>query len=73
MRRSLKTRYDRYVRSRNELDETQQLYYPAIMQAIAATEYDGYVVLDSSHYARLLAALHEDRTPSVFVSQYLKD
>ena len=28
---------------RHELDETQELYYPAIMHAIAATDYDGYV------------------------------
>ncbi len=28
---------------RHELDETQELYYPAIMAAIAGTDYDGYV------------------------------
>jgi hydroxypyruvate isomerase len=28
---------------RNELDETQELYYPAIMRAIADTGYDGFV------------------------------
>jgi hydroxypyruvate isomerase len=28
---------------RNELDETQELYYPPICGAIAATDYDGYV------------------------------
>ena len=28
---------------RNELDESQELYYPPIMRAIAATDYDGYV------------------------------
>lgn len=28
---------------RNDLDETQELYYPAIMRAIAATDYAGYV------------------------------
>lgn len=28
---------------RNELDETQELYYPAIMKAISETNYDGYV------------------------------
>jgi hydroxypyruvate isomerase len=27
----------------NELDETQELYYPPICRAIAATDYDGYV------------------------------
>jgi hydroxypyruvate isomerase len=28
---------------RNEIDETQELYYPAIMRAIADTEFKGYV------------------------------
>ena len=28
---------------RNEIDETQELYYPAIMRAIAETGFDGYV------------------------------
>jgi len=28
---------------RHELDETQELYYPAICRAIAATDYDGYL------------------------------
>ena len=28
---------------RNEIDETQELYYPAIMRAIADTGYKGYV------------------------------
>ena len=28
---------------RHELDENQELYYPAIMRAIAATDYEGYV------------------------------
>ncbi|MCK4293702.1 MAG: TIM barrel protein [Planctomycetes bacterium] len=28
---------------RNEIDETQELYYPAIMRAIADTGFDGYV------------------------------
>lgn len=31
------------VPGRHELDETQELYYPAIMRAIAATGYQGYV------------------------------
>ncbi len=31
------------VPGRHDLDETQELYYPAIMRAIAATGYDGYV------------------------------
>jgi len=28
---------------RNEIDETQEIYYPAVMKAIAETKYDGYV------------------------------
>jgi len=28
---------------RNEIDETQELYYPAIMRAIVKTGYKGYV------------------------------
>jgi hydroxypyruvate isomerase len=31
------------VPGRNEIDETQELYYPAIMEAIKATGYKGYV------------------------------
>ncbi|MFT6478271.1 MAG: hydroxypyruvate isomerase, partial [Spirosomataceae bacterium] len=31
------------VPGRNEIDETQELYYPAIMQAIVDTGYKGYV------------------------------
>jgi hydroxypyruvate isomerase len=31
------------VPGRNELDENQELYYPAIMRAIRDTGYDGYV------------------------------
>jgi hydroxypyruvate isomerase len=31
------------VPGRNEMDETQELYYPAIMRAIKATGFDGYV------------------------------
>ncbi len=31
------------VPGRNEIDETQELYYPAIMKAIAETDYSGYV------------------------------
>jgi hydroxypyruvate isomerase len=31
------------VPGRNEIDETQELYYPAIMRAIADTGYKGYV------------------------------
>ena len=28
---------------RHDLDDQQELYYPAICRAIAATDYDGYV------------------------------
>ena len=28
---------------RNEIDETQEIYYPAVMKAIAETDFDGYV------------------------------
>ena len=31
------------VPGRNEIDDTQELYYPAIMRAIVETGYDGYV------------------------------
>jgi len=31
------------VPGRNEIDETQELYYPAIMKALVALKYDGYV------------------------------
>lgn len=31
------------VPGRHEIDETQELYYPAIMRAIASTGYKGYV------------------------------
>ena len=31
------------VPGRNEIDETQELYYPAIMQAIADTGFTGHV------------------------------
>ena len=28
---------------RNEIDDTQEIYYPAVMKAIAETGFDGYV------------------------------
>ena len=31
------------VPGRHEIDETQELYYPAIMQAIVDLKFDGYV------------------------------
>ncbi|HYC28157.1 MAG TPA: TIM barrel protein, partial [Chitinophagaceae bacterium] len=36
------------VPGRNEIDETQELYYPAIMKAIVATGYKGYVAQEFS-------------------------
>jgi len=31
------------VPGRHEINESQELFYPAIMRATAATNYDGYV------------------------------
>ncbi|MHC4433290.1 MAG: hydroxypyruvate isomerase family protein [Planctomycetota bacterium] len=36
------------VPGRNELDENQEIYYPAVMRAIAKTGYDGYVAHEYS-------------------------
>jgi len=36
------------VPGRHEIDDTQELYYPAIMRAIADTKYDGYVAHEYS-------------------------
>ncbi len=44
---------------RNELDDTQELYYPAIMKAIAATNYDGYVGQELVPKGDALAALKQ--------------
>lgn len=44
---------------RNELDENQELYYPAIMRAIAATSYDGYVGQEFSPKGDPTAALQQ--------------
>ena len=51
-------------RGRNELDETQELYYPPICQAIAATDYNGYVGQEFSpkngaDWAKSLEAAHK--------------
>jgi len=43
---------------RNEIDETQELYYPAIMQAIVATGFKGYV-------AQEFIPLREDKMASL--------
>jgi hydroxypyruvate isomerase len=44
---------------RHDLDETQELYYPAIMRAIAATDYDGYVGQELMPKGDALAALEQ--------------
>ena len=44
---------------RNELDETQELYYPAIMRAIAATNYSGYVGQELIPKGDAVAALEQ--------------
>jgi hydroxypyruvate isomerase len=42
---------------RNEIDETQELYYPAIMRAIAESGFKGYVAHEFSPKGDPLAAL----------------
>jgi hydroxypyruvate isomerase len=44
---------------RNELDDTQELYYPAICRAIAATNYDGYVGQEFTPKGDPLAGLEQ--------------
>ena len=44
---------------RHERDETQKLYYPAIMRAIAATDYKGYVGQEFSPVGDPVAALRQ--------------
>ena len=45
---------------RNEINNSQELYYPAIMEAIAATGFEGYVAQEFiPTYADKLAALRE--------------
>ena len=54
------------VPGRHEIDESQELYYPAIMKAILATGYKGYVAQEfiptgkdnSSKIASLKKAVH---------------
>ena len=41
------------VPGRHEIDDTQELYYPAIMKAILATGYKGYVAQNLSRTARI--------------------
>jgi hydroxypyruvate isomerase len=48
------------VPGRNELNETQELYYPAIMRAILETGYTGYVAQEFiPTYDDQMAALKE--------------
>lgn len=47
------------VPGRHELDENQELYYPAIMRAIAGTDYDGYVGQEFTPKGDLVAALEQ--------------
>jgi hydroxypyruvate isomerase len=42
---------------RNDLDETQELYYPAILDAIRGTNYSGYVSHEFIPKANPVAAL----------------
>jgi len=44
---------------RHDLDETQERYYPAIMRAIAALEYDGYIGQELMPKDDPLAALEQ--------------
>lgn len=44
---------------RHDLDETQELYYPAIMRAIAATDYDGYVGQEFTPRGEPIAGLQQ--------------
>jgi hydroxypyruvate isomerase len=44
---------------RNELDETQEHYYPAICRAIATTDYDGYVGQEFTPKGDPLAGLEQ--------------
>ena len=36
------------VPGRHELDDNQEIYYPAVMRAIAETDYKGYVAREYS-------------------------
>ena len=47
------------VPGRHEIDESQELYYPAIMQAIADTGYQGYVAQEFVPARTPLASLRE--------------
>ena len=47
------------VPGRHEIDDTQELYYPAIMRAILETGYEGYVAHEFRPTGEPLAALQE--------------
>jgi hydroxypyruvate isomerase len=47
------------VPGRNEIDETQELYYPAIMRAIAATGYKGWIGQEFQPLKDPVAALEQ--------------
>jgi hydroxypyruvate isomerase len=47
------------VPGRHELDENQELNYPAIMRAIAETSYDGYVAHEYSPVRDPLVSLRQ--------------
>ncbi len=42
---------------RNDMDETQEIYYPAVMRAIAETDYDGFVGHEFGPKGEPLAAM----------------
>lgn len=48
---------------RNDPDDTQEIYYPAVMRAIVETGYDGYVAFEYSPANR--AATNEERIESL--------
>jgi hydroxypyruvate isomerase len=47
------------VPGRHEIDETQELYYPAVMKAIEATGYQGFVAQEFVPAGEPLASLAE--------------
>lgn len=47
------------VPGRHELDEDQEIYYPAVMRAIVETGYDGYVAHEYSPRRDPLTSLKE--------------
>ena len=47
------------VPGRNEIDESQELYYPPIMQAIVDLKYEGYVAHEYTPKKDALASLRK--------------